>query len=67
MNKKVVILEVAKEICKGINDRNPAPKKEIQVDTLCDFGQLGLASPKEIATAFYNTISKKMNPLKNKP
>jgi len=48
---------VAKEIAKSIGGKTTRGK-ETDINTLCDFGQLGLQTPLKLAMAFYNSFLK---------
>lgn len=46
-----------KELVDSINSQE-GRKDRIDADTLCDFGNLGLETPRNIVTAFWNSFKK---------
>ena len=61
MEKQKQIERVAKEIIRGVNRQKTRKKKDkiLNIDTLCDFGMLGLWTPRQISEVFYNGFKTK--------
>ena len=60
IDKEEHITKLAREIIKGVNKQKTRKKEDrvLDIDTLCDFGMLGLWTPRQIAEAFYNSFKK---------
>lgn len=57
MTKKQIIKSVAQDFVDGKNANRPKNEQPATVETLFNFGQMGLCTPLQIAEAFYNSIT----------
>ena len=60
MKKEEKIARAAQDFVKTYNRRKGLEKKDkINIDTLCNFGVMGLWTPRQISEAFYNSFQEK--------
>jgi hypothetical protein len=54
--KSQIVQKVAQEFVDGMNEKRKSGTP-VTIDTLCNFGSMGLNSPRQIVEAFYNSVS----------
>jgi hypothetical protein len=55
LTKKGIVERVAQELVDGMKEKKEL--ESVTIDTLCNFGSMGIYSPRQVVEAFYNSFS----------